>query len=263
MTRALLATLLLAAALSDASAQTLAARIAAAGDGPVLFHFAPRPGVCGDGRGTIRIGRSMWMGNGFAGGIDARECEPGPVTVRATLSGGAVDRIESWVGRVREREGRVLGEVPAAEAARWLLGVAARSRGSVPEKAITPAMLADAPPDWRALLAIARGDDRGRSARTGAAFWLSRLAAAATLGHPGDIAAADREENETDEQDLKGHAVFVLSQRPRHEGIPALIHVAQTNPDAGVRAKAMFWLGQTGDSRVLDLFERILSEARR
>ena len=258
MTRALLTAALLAAALPAAGAQTLATRIAAAGDGPVLFHFAPRPGVCGDGRGTIRIGRSMWMGNGFAGGIDARECEPGPVTARATLSGGSVDRIESWVGRVREREGRALGEVPAAEAARWLLGVAARARGSAAEKAITPAMLADAPPDWRALLAIARGDDRQKSARTGAAFWLSRLAAAATLGSPGEIVAAEREENESDEQDLKGHAVFVLSQRPRHEGIPALIHVAQTNPDAGVRSKALFWLGQSGDPRALDLFEGIL-----
>ena len=137
----------------------------------MIFHFAPRAGVCGDGRGMIRIGRSMWMGNGFAGGIDARECEPGPVTVRATMSGGSVDRIESW-DRVREREGRALGEVPAAEAARWLLGAAARARGNAAEKAITPAMLADTPPDWRTLLAIARGDDRGKSARTGAAFWL-------------------------------------------------------------------------------------------
>jgi hypothetical protein len=54
-------------------------------------------------------------------------------------------------------------------------------------------------------------------------------------------------------------AVFALSQRPRDEGIPALIAIAKNNRDPEIRKKAMFWLGQSGDPRALDLFEQILT----
>ena len=57
---------------------------------------------------------------------------------------------------------------------------------------------------------------------------------------------------------LKSHAVFVLSQLPRREGVPALLDVARHNPDQRTRGRALFWLGQSGDPRALDLIESIL-----
>jgi HEAT repeat protein len=54
--------------------------------------------------------------------------------------------------------------------------------------------------------------------------------------------------------------VFALSQRPREEGIPALIAVAKTNRDPEIRRKALFWLGQSEDPRALDLFEQLLTK---
>ena len=55
-------------------------------------------------------------------------------------------------------------------------------------------------------------------------------------------------------------AVFALSQRPRDEGVPALISVARTNKDPEIRKKALFWLGQSHDPRALDLFEELLTK---
>ncbi|HEX4602271.1 MAG TPA: HEAT repeat domain-containing protein, partial [Gemmatimonadales bacterium] len=61
-------------------------------------------------------------------------------------------------------------------------------------------------------------------------------------------------------RDVKEQAVFALSQRPREEGVPALIRVARANPDREVRRKALFWLGQSNDPRALALFEELLTK---
>ena len=52
--------------------------------------------------------------------------------------------------------------------------------------------------------------------------------------------------------------MFVLSQLPRREGVPALLDIARQNPDHRTRERALFWLGQSGDPRALDLIESIL-----
>jgi HEAT repeat protein len=85
-------------------------------------------------------------------------------------------------------------------------------------------------------------------------FWLGQAAEAAATGGLVDLlndAAADR--------DLKEQAVFALSQRPRDEGVPALIRLARSHPDRAVRRKAVFWLGQSDDPRALALFEELLT----
>jgi hypothetical protein len=126
-----------------------------------------------------------------------------------------------------------------------------------------PAVLADSAVVWPALLAIARDSARsGKHApRSTAAFWLSRFAAAARDGRPGDIAERDSSD-ESGDSDVRGSAVFALAQLPRSEGIPSLIDVARTNRDPHVRNKALFWLGQSGDPRAYTLFEELLTGTR-
>ena len=58
--------------------------------------------------------------------------------------------------------------------------------------------------------------------------------------------------------DVKKKAVFALSQLPRDEGVPLLIQVARTNRNPAVRKQAIFWLGQSQDSRALQFFEEVL-----
>ena len=55
-------------------------------------------------------------------------------------------------------------------------------------------------------------------------------------------------------------AVFALSQLPKDEAVPQLIHVAETNKDPVVRKEAFFWLGQSGDPRALTFMESVLKQ---
>jgi len=52
--------------------------------------------------------------------------------------------------------------------------------------------------------------------------------------------------------------VFALSRLPRDQAVPELLDVARTHRDPQVRSRALFWLGETGDPRALDLFEEVL-----
>jgi hypothetical protein len=234
-------------------AQSLAERVAAAGDGPILFSFTSRPELCGDGEHFVRIGRSSYMGSS---GNWRRECERGPVQVRITMRDGRAERVESWVGTPRARDGRSLGGVPAIEAARYLVALAARGDGSAAAKAIAPAVFADSAVVWPALVAIARDATGARSAaRMEASFWLSRLAGAVVAGHRASLVDEDDDDGR---DDVKVHAVFVLSQLPNREGIAPLLDVARSNAHAAVRRSALFWLGQSGDPRAVTLFESLL-----
>ena len=236
-------------------AQSLASRIAAVEDGPVSFHYAARPGVCGDGEHFIRTGRSSYHGS-WSSHRAMEPCLVGPVQVRLTLEDGAVRHIETWVGPLRSRRARDLGLVSAPEAARYLMTVAERATSKASAKAIFPAVLADSATVWPALFPIAR-NTRSKAARQDAMFWLSRFASGAVVGRPNDPFAEDHDELSEDD-DLKSHAVFVVSQLPRDESIPQLLEIARSNRSWRVRSKALFWLGQSGDSRAIDLFESVL-----
>jgi HEAT repeats len=237
-------------------AQSLASRIAPVEDGAVTFHYAARPGVCGDGESFIRTGRSSYHGS-WSSKRTMEPCIFGPVQVRLTMEDGAVQRVETWVGPLRSRDARDLGTVSAPEAARYLMTIAARGTLRASKKAIFPAVLADSATIWPALFPIARDTERSKSTRQDALFWLSRFASGAVAGRPNDPFAEDHEERSEDDE-LKGHAVFVLSQLPRDEGIPQLLEVARSNPNWRVRSQALFWLGQSGDPRAIALFESVL-----
>ena len=246
----------------SARAQDIAQRVSTVRNGTVEWHFASRPGVCGNGDDGISVSRTMHMGRYSAN--DAGYCEAGPVRVRLEVRDGVVRDIRTSVGQPRRSssETRVtdLGAVPAASAAGYFLQLAKSASSHVSNGAIMPAVLADSAYPWRELLAVARDTaTRSRGTRNDAAFWLSRFASAQMSGHANDLSAADDEERVSDESEARTSAVFALSQLRNREGIPPLLQVAQTNRDARVRRQALFWLGQSGDPRGLDLFEKILS----
>ena len=89
--------------------------------------------------------------------------------------------------------------------------------------------------------------------RNQAVFWVSQAAGdKATEGLKevvGDAAA---------DQDVRLQAVFALSQRPKEEGIPALLDIAKTSKDPKIRKQSIFWLGQSRDPRAIAYFESVL-----
>jgi hypothetical protein len=267
--RLLLVWVLLAA---PAAAQRLGARVAAAPDGTVRLSFAARPGVCGDGHSVIafectggkcgrgRWGRTITLDHGFDDDEVEYDCEPGPVRVSLRVRAGRVQSLRTyvggqWVTPSRDAVVTDLGTASTRDAVDFLLGLAAREDTRAGEEAILPATLADSVTVWPTLLTLARDARAPGRSRRQAVFWLGQAAGdAATRGLTdlGDDADLDR--------DVKEQAVFALSQQPREAGVPALIRIARTHPQQGVRRKALFWLGQSGDPRALALFEELLTK---
>jgi HEAT repeat protein len=246
-----------------APAQSIASRVARVGNGTVRMTFASRPGICGSGNSIMHSngrGRTTWD-NDWNRSRDVEwesECSVGPARVVIDRRGGEISDLRFYVGG-RWRPGGPdvvdLGTVPAREAAEYLLSIAQNERGSMGEKAIFPATIADSVEIWPSLIRIARNPDVPRNTRTQSVFWLGQAAGDAATANLRDIVVDNSVDREVREQ-----AVFALSQRPREEGVPALIAVARTNKDPEIRKKALFWLGQSNDPRALDLFEELLTK---
>jgi hypothetical protein len=244
--------------------QPLERRVAAAPGGSVRFSFAAKPGVYGNGRNMI-----SWdcdKGNCHNRQVDGNwddhddwdmPCDSGPVRVALTKSGGRITDLRVYVGGEWRANTTAtdLGTVGTKDAASYLLALALKDESRASEKAIFPAVLADSVTIWPDLLKIAKADNVSRKVKRSAVFWLGQAAGdAATRGLTDlvDDGNADHEVRET--------AVFALSQRPRDEGVPALIRIAKENKDPDLRRKAIFWLGQSDDPRALSLFEELLTK---
>ena len=250
-----------AAAVSPA--QSIASRVARVTNGTVRMSFAIKPGFCGSGN-SIRYsngrGRMTW-GDDWNTSRDVEwdsDCEHGPARIVLDRRGGELADLRLHVGgRWRPAGPDVvdLGMVPAREAADYLLSLAQSERGSLGEKAIFPATIADSAEIWPALIRMARNANLPRGTRTQSVFWLGQAAGEAATANLNSIVLDNSVDREVREQ-----AVFALSQRPRDESVPALISVARTNKDPEIRKKALFWLGQSQDPRALDLFEELLTK---
>jgi hypothetical protein len=260
----MIALALAALVLVQQSPQSLEKRVAAAPDGSVRFSFAAKPGVYGNGRNSI----SWDCDNGnchnrqvdnYSDGDRADSdmpCDSGPVRVALTKRSGSITDLRVYVGgEWRSATGATdLGTIGAREAAGYLLSLASRDDTRASEKAIFPAMLADSVTLWPDLLKLARRNDVSRKVRRSAVFWLGQAAGdAATRG------LTDIVDDQSADQEVRETAVFALSQRPKDEGVPALIRIARENRDPELRRKAIFWLGQSEDPRALSLFEELLT----
>lgn len=246
----------------DVQAQSIADRVARVANGTVRMSYAVRPGVCGSGNsihhGNDR-GRTTWNYNKWNTSHDLEwdsTCSPGPARVVIDRSQGETTDIRFYVGGRWRAAADVtdLGMVSARDAASYLVSVAERDRGRIGSKAILPATVADSANIWPALIRVARNPDVPRDTRSQSVFWLGQAA--------GDVATAELNALVGDggvDREIREQAVFALSQRPKDEGVPALIRVARTNKDPEIRRKALFWLGQSGDRRAIDLFEELLT----
>ena len=82
--------------------------------------------------------------------------------------------------------------------------------------------------------------------RKAALFWAGQREATPT-------AELVRVYGEAQSQDLREHAIFVLSQREDETAIDALLRIARDDPNTDMRGKALFWLAQKDDPRVRKL----------
>ena len=252
--------MLLAIVAPAAMAQSIAERVAAVNEGTVRISFNTRPDVCGRGSSIMHGegSRTNWGSDRANRDLEwDAGCEYGPGRLVLQVRDREIVGLRFYIGgRWRAGEGVTdLGMVSAKDAAEYLVSLAATGTGRASREAIFPATLADSVVIWPRLVRIARDEERPRATREQAVFWLGQMA--------GEVATANLDSIVRDDgvnREIREQAVFALSQRPNDEGVPALIRVAKTNSDPEVRKKALFWLGQSGDKRAVDLFEELLGK---
>lgn len=239
---------------ATASAQSLSQRVTSA-DGTVQVIYPSRPNACGDGETFIGnvFGRSAYYSGNSTfygrGSWSNRPCVHGPARVVATVMSGEVTRLRPYVGPPPTSSMRTLN-ASAADAATWLNDVIEHASSKVASEAMLPLVLADAVDPWPFLLRVARSDTRPTATRRSALLWLSN-GVTEKLG-------IDDEGDDTDEDEVRKQVVFALSQRPKSESVPELIDLARTSKYPAARRSAIFWLGQTGDSRAADVYADLL-----
>lgn len=256
------AALLVLASPLSAQSGSLESRVAAVTDGDVRMSFASRPDICGEGNSimTGEHNHTVWNSSSYTDDVEwDQNCEHGPVRLVLRVHDHTLTTLHAYVGghwRTPRQGVHVtdLGTVSASDAATYLLGLARRLPSAPGSDAIFPATLADSATVWPSLAAIARDSGSPSHTRKQAVFWLGQAAGNATASL--DSLARDQRVDEG----VREQAVFALSQRPHDEGVPVLIQIATSNSDPALRKKALFWLGESGDPRAIDVFEKILTK---
>ena len=230
-----------------AFAQPLAGRIAAASDRSVQFSYPVRPGVCGDGRTYISTGSGNFYGSFSTNAAD--QCLTGPVRVVADLADRNVIAVRTYVGGPATLEAGVtnLGTVSSAEAADYLMGVAARADGRVGRDAIFAALLGENVDLTSRLLDIGRDQNRPLETRRAALSGLVR-SDSRQLDRIGP-ALVQIATNESDAQGVRTTALSALSRLDHGAGIQPLVQLAGANLTSWVGREAMTVLARSGDPR--------------
>jgi HEAT repeat protein len=229
-------------------AQSLASRVAAAGDGEVRLAFATRAGVCGDGRDVVALNRTLYVypsmeSHGTWSGV---QCAHGRARVAITTSGGQIERVRTHIGGVWPAgSGKItdLGDVSAKDVAPYFFALAEKLDGRSARNALLPAVVADSVDALPSLLRIAQNASIARETRKRAIHWLGDLGDASMVKPLEQFVSAD------DDDGLAESALFALSELPEGVGIPSLITFARSPRSTKLRGKAVFWLGQTDDKR--------------
>jgi HEAT repeat protein len=234
----------------------------------VHFTFAAREGVCGNGRSFISVGSDVHIGSySMSDGRLTEACERGPVCVVLDRADGGVIDVNTYVGRVRGEsasaadEGTNLGTARAAEAAQYLLGLAATVDGKPGRDAILPAVLADSVDVTPQLLAIARDETRPRETRRTAISWAGRQpdvgGAAARVAE----ALVRIARNENDNNAVRQQALNTLARLDHGAGIPALMELARAGSDTWLTRESIQALAHSGDPRARGYLRSIVERA--
>jgi len=245
-----LAALVVAISASALSAhgQSLANKIASAGDRSVQFSFPARPGVCGDGRTYISTGSGNFSGSFSSNTAD--QCQAGPVRIVLDLADKNVVALRTYVGALSpavDAGVTNLGAVTSAEAADYLLGIASRADGRVGHDAIFAALLGDNVDATSRLLDIGRDQNRPLETRPAALSGLGR-SDAPQLDKVG-AALVQIATNENDVQEVRRQALAVLSRLDHGAGIQPLVQLASGNMSSWIGQESLRVLSGSGDPR--------------
>jgi HEAT repeat protein len=104
----------------------------------------------------------------------------------------------------------------------------------------------------RWLLGIARDTAQGIEMRKQALFWAGQ----------GGVSLAELTKlyGTVGDQQMREQLIFVYSQRNEPEALDKLIEIAKSDPNPDLRKRALFWLGQSEESRAVQALQDIIEQ---
>ncbi|HET7233095.1 MAG TPA: HEAT repeat domain-containing protein [Longimicrobium sp.] len=155
---------------------------------------------------------------------------------------------------VREKAIFWIGQHPSADNAQFLRGLFGRLRdGGLKEKVLFSLSQMRGMGNERWLMNVAADAGQSVEVRKKALFW------AGQAGVP--VAEFTGLYDRVRDQDMREQVIFVLSQRMRDPGaFDKLIDIARREPDADLRKKAIFWLGQSRDPRAARVLSDLINQ---
>ena len=145
---------------------------------------------------------------------------------------------------VREQAIFWLGQEGSREDVEFLMDLFDNLENSdLKEKVIFSVSQASHPEGSEWLMSLARDEDESVEFRKNALFW---------AGQEGDVEASELGDlyADADDNDLKEHVIFVLSQIDgSEEAATVLIDIAKNETNSELRDKAMFWLGESSSPK--------------
>jgi HEAT repeat protein len=146
-----------------------------------------------------------------------------------------------------------LGQRRSEENATFLKQLFAKSRNrEVQEKIIFSLSQQNTASNNQFLLDQALNSSHSMDIRKNALFWAGQSGAL-------DVAKLSEVYDRSSEFEFKEHAIFVLQQKGRNPAaIDKLIDIAKNDKNRELRSKAIFWLGQSRDPRVIKMLQDII-----
>lgn len=228
----------------------------AAGAGEPCCYDIGRSGIdrigCDlDGRnGGVRIGGTP---------ASAKPAATDTLTVYAHVAGGKVDKVRAYAATcpvTARQTARPLAGVSARDSIDWLerLAMTAGAAESLDDEPVM-ALAFHADPAAESALARMAAAGQPQKRREAALFWLGQGRGASGLAIVEGFARDDADE------DIRRHALFVLSQAGEFDTYPKVLASAQGDRAPEVRSQALFWLAQMKDVRASrDIVEALRRE---
>lgn len=256
-----LITLLTAMLLTGSATGDIAASISALGDGTIGFTYQVRDGVTGNGRSVqVKIGPNSTASFYHGHYSDIEELlDEGPAHITVRVRGGKavkLDLVVSGSGNQAREADHYLGEVAPAAAVDWLTGLIDESDREIAEDAVLAVAIARDVDIVEPFLAVAQDRDRDPEVRSSVLHWLVIMAGERILTDVTTII-----EDDTEDVEIREHAIFALSQLDEDEALPLLMDIARNHRDPRLRQSALFALTEfEGNDEVVALLEEILTE---
>jgi TolA-binding protein len=179
-------------------------------------------------------------------------------TERGTAAVRAVAEDDAAPASLREKAVFWLGQQPSAANAAWLRALFSRLSAStaaghdeIAQKVLFSLSQMRSQGNDRWLMEVAADPKYSVAVRKQAIFSAGQSGVTTT-----DLASLY---GKVKEKEVKSQLVWVLSQQHDSAAMDKLIEIAKRDPDAAMRKKAIFWLGQSNDPRVKQLLLDIIN----